>query len=362
MRTSIHFLLSASMLMFAAQRSSPQQPAAPVFQAESNLVVVRTQVFDRETRQPIVGLTRSDFQVFDESSLAELTVFDDSPAPLNMLLLTDVSGGFTNQHIGSCIGALYHSLTPQDQTAVMSFSDNPPKIRTHFTSDKTVVSQGLRIVFMKDRNNGMRRLKTSRIFDAIDAAAQYFLKTPRVRRPAIVVVTHNREAKSKTTKGRALENLLESSATLEAVVVPQETGSSGYSMGIGIFGRTKAPPRTEAPTQYLEDLGSIEPFARETGGQTLRVDLGPVPRTASDSGIGGDWAAMTIGPLVKDLMARLRSQYTLGIQGMSSEKREFRRLSVQLTEEARQRYPKAAVHARSGYWTAVKQGGAGPVR
>jgi hypothetical protein len=196
------------MLMFAAQRSSPQQPAAPVFQAESNLVVVRTQVFDRETRQPIVGLTRSDFQVFDESSLAELTVFDDSPAPLNMLLLTDVSGGFRNQHINSCGIALRHSLTPQDQIALMSFSDNPPKLRTHFTSagDEKVILQGWNLVFGKDRNNGMRgALKTSRIFDAIDAAAQYFLKTPRVRRPAIVVVTHNREGKSKTTKSRALE-------------------------------------------------------------------------------------------------------------------------------------------------------------
>lgn len=351
MRRSIPFLLSISVLGLAAQ-----QPWRPVFQAEANLVVVRAQVFDGETRQPIVGLTRSDFQVFDESSPAELTVFDNSPAPLTMLLLIDVSGGFTNQHIATCSRALYSSLTAQDQVALMSFSDGPPNKRTDFTSDEEAVTKGWRVIFDKDRNNRMRSVKTSRMFDAIRAGAQYFLETPEVRRPAIAVVTHNREARSRTTAAVAMETLLESYATLEAVVLPRVPPPAGYFFGWGIRGRSKTSSPTAASAEFLPDLGSVDPFAKATGGQTLRLDLGEVRRTASSSGARAraDWAASEIAPLVEDLMSRLRSQYTLGIRGASTGERRFRRLSVRLTEEAQERHPNAVVRTRSGYWTAAK--------
>jgi len=349
MTISVLLLLFASVLGLAAQQTTP-----PVFQAEGNLVVIPAQVFDRETRQPVVGLTRSDFRIFDNSLPAELNLFDDSPAPLNMLLLADVSGGYTNQHINSCAFALYRSLTALDQLAVMSFADNPPKMRVDFTSDESAIRTGWNLVFGKDRNNGMRSVKTSRMFDAINAAALYFLRTPKIRRQAIVVVTHNRERKSKVSQSTAMENLLESSATLEAIVLPQEFNALHYSFGGIIRGSSKRSSGAPMPPEFLEDLGSIEPFSKETGGQTLHLDLAGEGRGATDVAPGAGWAATTIGPLVEDLMARLRSQYILGIRGSSARERRFRSLSVQLTEEAQRRYPAAVVHARAGYWTATK--------
>jgi hypothetical protein len=350
MRISIPFLLSVSVLGLAAQQTSP-----PVFQAEGNLVVIPTQVLDQETRQPIVGLARSDFRVFDDSSPVDLTVFDNSPAQLNMLLLVDVSGGFTNQNIGVCVYALYRSLTGLDRVSVISFSDGPPRRRVDFTSDEHAIRTGWNLVFDKDRNNGRRVVKTSRMFDAINAAALYLLETPKVRRPAIVVVTHNREAKSKTRQSTAMENLLESSANLEAIILPQEPFSLGYSFGGIVRGGSKHSSGTPAPPKLLEDLGSIEPFPKATGGQVLRLDLAGGARTVSGVSAGADWAATTIDPLVKDLMSRLRSQYILGIRGSSAREHQFRPLSVQLTEDAQHRYPRAVIHARSGYWAALKE-------
>lgn len=348
MKSFTTIVLVTSALELAAQNQ-------PVFQVESNLVVIRTQVIDRETRQPVIGLTRSDFQVFDESSEAEITVFDDSPVPLNMLLLIDVSGGYTNQLINSCSIALRKSLTRDDRLALMSFSDGTPKLRAEFTNEEDAVMRGWDLVFGKDRNNGMRAVKSSRMFDAVRGAAEHLLRTRKLRRPAIVVVTHNREARSATKQNFALETLLESSATLEAVVLPQETGSGGFRVGGMFRGRSNPTSRGSTAAKFLEDLGSIEPFTTATGGQTLRLDLDDWTRSASANGRDSDWAATTIGPLVKDLMSRLRSQYTLAVRGSTVKERQFRRLSVRLTDKAKANYPTAVVSARSGYWTASNE-------
>lgn len=107
--------LKIALLVTSALAVAGQQAPRPVFEAESNLVSISTQVIDRQTRQPITGLVRSEFQVLDESLPSELVVFDDSPAQLDLLLLVDVSGGYTNQHINSCSLALRRSLTAQDR-------------------------------------------------------------------------------------------------------------------------------------------------------------------------------------------------------------------------------------------------------
>lgn len=348
-------MAKTALLLAYALSLAGQQAPSPIFEAESNLVAIPVQVVDRETRQPITGLARSDFQVLDESLPSELVVFDDSPAQLDMLLLIDVSGGYTNQHINSCSLALRRSLTARDRIGLMSFSDSAPRKRTDFTNDNELIMNGWDLVFGKDRNNGLRAPKTSRLYDAIRAASEYILATRTTRRRALVVVTHNREAKSETTQHTALDALLESSATLEAVVLPQESSAGGFAFG-GVFrGGSRDSSRAAPAPRFLDDLGSVDPFAKESGGQTLRLDLTGDSRAASGPVRGAGWAFATIGPLVSNLMSRLRSQYTLGIRGAAAGERQFRRLTVRLTDEAQGRHPNAIARSRSGYWTAAKQ-------
>lgn len=347
--TKLLALLVASAVSMAGQRAP-----RPVFEVESNLVPISAQVIDRETGQPVTGLKRSDFQVLDESLPSELVVFDDSPAQLDILLLVDVSGGYTNQHINSCSLALRRSLTAWDRIGLMSFSDGAFRKRADFTNDNALVMRGWDLVFGKDRNNGLRAPKTSRLYDAIRAASEYILATRTTRRRALVVVTHNREAKSKAGQQTALDALLESSATLEAVVLPQESSAGGFTLG-GVFrGGTRDSSRATRAPSFLDSLGSVDAFARESGGQTLRLDLTGGSRTASGPVRGADWAFDTIGPLVSNLMSRLRSQYMLGIRGAAAGEHQFRRLTVRLTDEAQGRYPNAIARSRAGYWTAAK--------
>lgn len=334
-----------------------QQLPNPVFEAESNLVSIPVQVIDRTTRQPITGLTRADFQLFDESSPSELVVFDDSPAPLDLLLLIDVSGGYTNQHVNSCSLAIRRSLTPADRIGLVSFSDGSPRRRAEFTNDQDLIMKGWDVVFGKDRNNGLRAPKSSRLYDAVQAGAEYVMSTRTTRRRAVVIVTHNREAKSTATQQVAMEALLESSATLEAIVLPQESSGGGFSIGGALLGQSKATPRAVTPPRFLAEFGSIEAFARESGGQTLRLDLIGAGRVLSGPTSDADWDFTEIGPLVASVMSRLRTQYTLGIRGAGAGERQFRRLTVRLADGAQTRHPSGIVRSRSGYWTVEKRTG-----
>lgn len=88
-----------ALLILAAGLAFGQQNSIPLFRSESNLVPIEVQVVDRQTRQPVAGLTRDDFLVFDEAEPKEIVAFDDGSGPRDVALLLDISGGFTNEGV-----------------------------------------------------------------------------------------------------------------------------------------------------------------------------------------------------------------------------------------------------------------------
>lgn len=338
--------LSAIVAAAAPQRS-------PVFRADANLVPIDIQVIDKETLQPLPRLERSDFLVLDEGEPSEIIAFDNLPAPLNILLLLDVSGGFTNEGVLGTTYALRKLLLPDDRVAFMSFSDGDAKRRSGFTNDPQEIQRAYSEIFNKDRNNSRRAVKNSHLFDAIRSAVNLFSEVPAMRRPVIVVVSHNREIGSTAKAQAVIDTLLQSSLRLEAVTIPQQwAGRTVPFIGIGIPGRTP-PRRPNASPEFLDDLGSVEPIAKATGGETMQLDYPNPTRVPRGTPSGSGWLSPEIATLLDDnLMARLRAQYSLGIRGVVEERR-FRRLEVRLTDDARKRHPNAIIRARSGYFTAV---------
>ncbi len=331
-----------------------QQPSPPVFEAEANLVLIDAQVLDKDTRQPIRGLTRADFVVLDESAPSEIVVFDNSPAPLNILLLLDVSGGFTNEGVLYCTDSFLSLRQPDDRIALVSFSDGDAKRRTTFTNDEGEIQRARKEIFDVDRNNSRRHVKNSRIFDAIRSGVNLFFESPKMRRPVMLVVTHNREKRSVAKQQAVIDALLESSVKLEAITIPQETVRFRFSLKGTFVGmppdRTRPAPK---PPEFLEDLHSVEPIAAATGGQTVHLDFANASRAPRGASIERGWNTSEVARILDErIMGRLRSQYTLGVRGASMpDGTQFRRLDVRLTEAARQRYPNAVVSARSGYFT-----------
>ena len=67
-----------------------------VVRVDSQLVALNMSVIDRTTNRGLIGLTKSDFRLFENGSPQEILQFDSSAAPFDLLLLIDVSGSTRN--------------------------------------------------------------------------------------------------------------------------------------------------------------------------------------------------------------------------------------------------------------------------
>lgn len=84
------FVLS-SLIAVAASAGLPAQQQQPVFRAGADTVRVFVTVTDRDGRL-ITNLTQDKFEVRDEGKPQPITIFDDAPKPIQLIVLLDVSG------------------------------------------------------------------------------------------------------------------------------------------------------------------------------------------------------------------------------------------------------------------------------
>src|SRR5918999_532323 len=80
--------LAATLTAVSAVEALPQQP---VFRGTGDAVRVFVTVSDRDGRLA-TGLTRNDFEIRDEGQPQPITIFDNSPQPIRLVVMLDVSG------------------------------------------------------------------------------------------------------------------------------------------------------------------------------------------------------------------------------------------------------------------------------
>src|SRR5262249_50824754 len=144
-----------------------------------------------------------------------------------------------------------------------------------FTSDPEEIRRAHRQIFTDDRNNSRRKVRNSHLFDAIRSGANLFYEASPMRRPVLLVVTHNREKGSAAKDRSVTDSLLESHLRLEAITIPQEWVSINVRLQkpaiLGFPTRSTRPPPPKP--EFLDDLHSVEPIVSATGGQTIHLDF-----------------------------------------------------------------------------------------
>jgi Ca-activated chloride channel homolog len=88
MRRFLSYGIAAASVMAVSGAAWQQQP---IFRAGSDVVRVFATVTDRDGRL-VTTLTRDDFHVRDEGKPQPLTQFDNSPQPIRLIVMLDVSG------------------------------------------------------------------------------------------------------------------------------------------------------------------------------------------------------------------------------------------------------------------------------
>ncbi|MBY0502667.1 MAG: hypothetical protein K2X03_02075 [Bryobacteraceae bacterium] len=312
-------------------------------------------------------MTRSDFIVLDENEPKDILAFELRARPRDMAVLLDVSGGTVNEGVRFAAAALLEIQREQDQLALLSFSDGKAKLWTPLTSNSLELAASVNRIF-SERGGAMGRAeKTSRLIEAIRTAADTLAETPLDREPLVLVVTHNRDnSRGTVQKQNLLDRLLTHSIRVEAVIIPEEWISSRPGFGgmfgnpsLGVPSRGTSPPSRPAP-EYLEDLHSVDSLAEKTGGQAVLLNYRNAQRANSPQATGRTWDVDRVADTINtELLTRIREQYSLAIRGASAAEPQFRRLEIRLTDEAKQRFPDAEVHARIGYYSAPVGGSKG---
>jgi Ca-activated chloride channel family protein len=132
-RSLTYFTLAACLLSGLGAAAWQQQP--PVFRGASDAVRVFVTVTDRDGRL-VTTLTQDKFEVRDEGKPQPITLFDNSPQPIRLIVMLDVSGSMEGNLPLLRAGAqqLFARLRLDDVARVGSFGHDVA-ISPSFTKD-----------------------------------------------------------------------------------------------------------------------------------------------------------------------------------------------------------------------------------
>lgn len=331
MRRMIPVLMLVSLAMGARA-----QDDAPVFRSDVRLVRVDAQVVDASNRA-ITVLQERDFRLIENGRKRQIKNFLAEDMPVDVLLLLDVSGSMRPniELVERASSDALRVLAAGDRVAIMTFTRGT-RVRLPFLENKQEVQRALSDLIESERFNG-----GTDIFRGMVDAIEYVGKNARQdARRAIVIVTDD-QTELHRDDDAVVAALAEADTVLSALLAPNAMRGLGGNPGAVVWPR-------------LPGLGSIiiggGGRGRYPGGGTSGTRSGGTPEIAQAS--GGD--SMNVGSAYafRETLERIRQRYALHFNlPPTARASEIRRVTVELTESARRRYPDAQLRYRGAYRT-----------
>ncbi len=241
--------------------AAQQQP--PTFRTGSEAVRVFVTVTDRDGRL-VTTLTRDDFEVRDDGKPQPITQFDNSPQPIRLIVMLDVSGSMEgNLPLLRAAGEqLFGHLLPADVARVGTFGKDV-NISPTFTHDPAVLASALPKVIPPD--------SPTPLWLGLDEAIDAFGKEGDTRK-VILVLSDGKDTSSMgfrrrtSSQGQVIDRAREEDVMIYAVGM-RSRSSRGMPPGLG---------RGGLEAMMLEDMPDpgLARVAEETGGGYIEIRLG----------------------------------------------------------------------------------------
>ena len=256
----------------------------PVFRGKGDAVRVYVTVTDRDGRL-VTMLTRDAFEVRDDGQPQAITQFDNTPQPIRLIVMLDVSGSMEGNLplLRAAATQLFARLRPEDVTRVGAFG-HEVTISPAFTHDKTELLAAVPDAIAPDAPTPLWR--------AIDKAMDAFGGTGD-QRPAILVLSDGKDTGQVSFRERPVSQAeVIDRARREDVMIyavgMRSRGARPMTPGIG-RGGLQAMLMADMPDPGLARV------AEETGGGYKEIRFGQDLSTA-----------------FADVVDELHSQYLLG--------------------------------------------------
>lgn len=300
-------VLAFVMLCLAAAVATAQDEP-PTIRVDVKLVNVFSTVVDA-AGAPVGGLTREDFQIYEDGAPQNIAVFGrESALPLSIVLSIDTSLSTRKDQkleTQSARRFVRSILRPQDALSLYVFSNDVEEL-VHFSSDIKSIDRAI---------GRIRAGSSTSLYDAIYLGAHSLLD--REGRKVLVVITDGGDTTSRVSYQEAVRAAQQAEATVYSIIVVPIAASAGRNTG---------------------GENALIQLAHDTGGKHYYAD-----------------STESLDKVFSQISDELRTQYLLAYyptKRLSSS--EFRRIEVRLKEEAP--LPEgiqkpARVRHRSGYYT-----------
>jgi Ca-activated chloride channel homolog len=256
-------LLSSSSRISSRQASQEITGSAGI-KVNVSLVDLAVSVTDHSGHF-VRGLTKNDFQVFEDGKPEEISLFDSEDVPASVGIIVDHSGSMAPNlpEVSAAAAAFVKSSNPQDEIFVENFNEGirmglPPG--TEFSSNMSELAKAVM--------NQSARGKTA-LYDALAEALEYLQKGHR-QREALVLISDGGDNASSHTFSQVLAKAENSNVAIYTV---------------GIFD----------PLDEDRNPGALKKLSKNTGGQAY------FPKSAGE-----------VSSICREIAREIREQYIIG--------------------------------------------------
>jgi len=242
-------------------RSKSAPPAEKKGQAniriDSNMVLVPVTVVN-PYNQPVTGLEKEHFKVFDDKTEQTITHFSMDDEPVAVGLVFDVSGsmGTKLRESRQAANEFFRTANPDDEFFLVEFADQPKLVSPLGTAVPDIQNQ---LVFSPSKGR-------TALLDAVFLAMHEMKKSTKNRK-ALLIISDGGDNSSRYTESE-LRSLVRESDVLV------------YAIGVfeGMGARSRTPEEMNGPSLLSE-------LCEQTGGRHYPADVSELPDIASKIGV-----------------------------------------------------------------------------
>jgi VWFA-related protein len=326
-----NFLLCFVLALPAQETSGTPQAG---IQATTEIVKIDVSVLDRHSSF-VGGLIQNQFRVLDNGLEQPIVFFAPTEAPAQVLVMLETSPAvylIHSEHLSAAY-ALLDGLAPDDEVALVSYSQSPQAILA-FTADKAALAAALGQV---QYTLGMGDLN---FYDSASTVLDWI--APLHGKKAIVLLTTGLDSSPPERWDALVQKLKVDDAVLFAVALGGSLRHPSAKKK-----KSKAAPKPDEaeepvnPVSFAKADSALSSLAKITGGRAY------FPETAND-----------FVSIYREIASALRHQYVLGIAPQHDGK--FHSLTLQILGANGQSAPASTkpleyqIFAREGYLAPVR--------
>lgn len=274
-----------------------------VFKAEVQEVTLHATVVDDHQR-PVTTLSRTAFQVFEDGRPQRITSFRREDIPVALAIVIDNSGSMRDKRPGVNAAALnlVRSSNPQDQVCVINFND-AYYLDQDYTGSVNLLQEALERI---EARGG------TALYDALVATSDHLMKSAKLQKKIILVVTDGEDTASRDTLEQAVRT------------IAVDGGPTVYT--IGLLGQEREKKARRALRILAEQTGGVAFF----------------PGNVSE-----------VNAISQQIAHDIRNQYTIGYTPATPKTEGgYRQVRVDAVASG---YKKLSVRTRSGYYATSGQ-------